>query len=77
MDEVFGSENFVRQIRSSKTAEPTGATTVLAASTDYFVWYASDAGQRQVSAALFAKDDRRISSRQYTCVEHADGDVDG
>ncbi|MGB5103591.1 MAG: site-specific DNA-methyltransferase, partial [Steroidobacteraceae bacterium] len=42
MDEVFGSENFVRLITVQKThtaGSPSGGTTVLAGVSDYIVWY--------------------------------------
>jgi adenine-specific DNA-methyltransferase len=45
LDEVFGSENFVSLITVKKTAtagSPSGGTEVLAALSDYLLWYAKD-----------------------------------
>jgi len=45
LDEVFGSENFVRLITVQKThtaGSPSGGTNVLAGVSDYIVWYAKN-----------------------------------
>ena len=42
MDEVFGSQNFVRQISYSKTTERQATQPIRCCNCDYLLWYARD-----------------------------------
>ncbi|WP_456609688.1 site-specific DNA-methyltransferase [Blastococcus sp. SYSU DS0619] len=78
MDEVFGSENFVSQITIQKTGGAgsfAGATTTLAAVTDYVLWFSKNADVVKYRPLFRTKaaDDR--SGAAYRLIEDADGRI--
>jgi adenine-specific DNA-methyltransferase len=73
MDEVFGSENFVSMITFKKTSGAgsfSGGTTVLAATSDYLLWYCRDNERTKYRTVYRQKLDE---SGQYSWID--DGDV--
>ena len=68
-DEVFGKENFCRQIFFKKTTGQ--ATKLLTVSGDYILWYAKDIKQIKYRQLYQPKDTRELDS--YTFIESPDG----
>ncbi len=76
MDEVFGSENFVRLISYRTTSGAgsfAGGTNVLASVNDYIVWYARDLSQAKYRQIYRAKEAGGLGGGQYTWVMAANG----
>ncbi|WP_407400398.1 site-specific DNA-methyltransferase [Anaerovibrio sp.] len=68
-DEVFGKENFCRQIFFKKTTGQ--ATKLLTVSGDYILWYAKDISLIKYHQLYQPKDTRNLDS--YTYIESPDG----
>jgi adenine-specific DNA-methyltransferase len=70
LDEVFGSENFVRSIGFQKTV---GQTSGFIPSTfDYLLWFAKDSSKAKFRA-LSTKKDAALEERNYTYYQLPDG----
>ncbi|QFS89933.1 Modification methylase DpnIIB [Mycobacterium sp. THAF192] len=77
MDEIFGSENFINLITVKKTSgagSPSGGTEVLAAVSDYLVWYAKDASAVKYRQLYRTKGLGAAGGGQYTLIRNADDD---
>ncbi len=76
LDEVFGSENFVSLITFKKTSGAgsfAGGTNVLAATTDYLLWYGRDKDIAKYRQLNRPKELGGAGADQYTGIETADG----
>jgi adenine-specific DNA-methyltransferase len=76
MDEVFGSENFAAQITFKTTTGAgsfSGGTNVLAAVSNFLVWYAKDLNQIKYRQLYRNKIGSNVAETQYTWVEMPDG----
>jgi adenine-specific DNA-methyltransferase len=74
LDEVFGSENCVRQITVQKThtaGSPSGGTSVLAGVNDYVIWYAKKATDIKYRQLFQSRDGH--SWVNYDYIRMADG----
>src|SRR5665213_123792 len=69
MDEVFGSENFLREIAVAKTAGL--ASNLIPAAVDYLLWYAKDADQVKARPLFRAKVDESGVDAVYRNVDEA------
>ncbi len=69
MDEVFGSENFCRQIFFKKTTGQ--ATKLLTISGDYIIWYAKDKDNIKYRQLFVQKDTKQLDS--YVLIESPNG----
>jgi adenine-specific DNA-methyltransferase len=76
MDEVFGSDNFVKLVTFKKTSgagSPSGGTDVLAGVVDHLIWYAKDASRVKYRQLYRQKELDGLGGGQYTWTELADG----
>lgn len=76
LDEVFGSENFVKLITVKKTSgagSPSGGTDVLAGVSDYLLWYGKDSSAVKYRQLYREKQLGGLGGGQYTWVELPDG----
>jgi adenine-specific DNA-methyltransferase len=71
LDEIFGANNFCRTIVISKTSGQTDK--LLAATTDYLLWYAKDIGQVKYRQLFWEKSAGEDGSQPYQYVEEPDG----
>ncbi len=71
MDEVFGSENFCTMISYSKTTTTTGE--LLAATTDYILWYARNRERAKYHDLYLDKEVGAAGATKYDQVELPDG----
>ena len=70
LDEVFGSENFVRSIGFQKTVGQTSA--FIPSTFDYLLWFAKDSSKAKFRA-LSTKKDAALEERNYTYYQLPDG----
>ena len=76
LDEVFGADNFVNLITFKKTSgagSPSGGTEVLAAVSDYLLWYAKDRSEVKYRPLFREKEIGGAASSAYTYVEETNG----
>jgi adenine-specific DNA-methyltransferase len=76
MDEVFGSANFVSLITVKKTSgagSPSGGTDVLAAVSDYVIWYGKTPGKIKYRQLYRGKSVGGTGGGQYTWIEDPQG----
>ena len=76
LDEVFGSENFVSLITFKTTSGAgsfAGGTNVLAAVTNYILWYAKDVGSVRYRQLFRDKEVGAAGASGYSWVEEEDG----
>jgi adenine-specific DNA-methyltransferase len=70
LDEVFGSDNFVRSIGFQKTVGQTSA--FIPSTFDYLLWFAKDSGKAKFRA-LSTRKDAAMEERNYTYYQLPDG----
>ena len=70
MDEVFGRDNFVRQITFAKTGVPLGSNHQLGRTSDYLIWYAQN--RKNLKYNKIYRSEKTIDDH-YKYVELPDG----
>ncbi len=73
LDEVFGRENFVREITVKKTTTASGD--LLASISDYLLWYCKSHESIKYRQLYFDKEAGSAGATQYTWVERPSGEL--
>jgi adenine-specific DNA-methyltransferase len=73
LDEIFGDDNFCREITVSKASS--FASKIMSSTADYILWYAKDISKIKYRAVLRETDVFENPNERYICVETANGEL--